>query len=83
MSVHNQLQPVWLAPGASTTWWINFNDNRGAQILEADAKTPGSVMWAIKQGLRLETNGTVTYAVVLQNGGPNWCYHNLMGGGLV
>jgi hypothetical protein len=82
MAFNNFLTPVWIAPGATQTWWYTFGDNRGAQYAMADVKTPGAQLWCTQQAKRLETNGSATYFVTIRNDGPNWCYYNLQGGGL-
>ncbi|WKB53543.1 hypothetical protein [Eleftheria terrae] len=42
--------------------------------------SPGILMWALRQGKRLEPNGSATYFVEILNEGPQAGYHNLEGG---
>jgi hypothetical protein len=81
MAFNNFLTPVWIAPGATQTWWYTFHDNRGLQTASADVKTPGAQMWATQQAERMETGGEITYFVTFHNDGPQWCFYNLHGGG--
>jgi hypothetical protein len=82
MSFNNFLTPVWIAPGATQTWWYTFYDNREAQYATADVRTANGQMWATEQGERMEPAGYITYYVKFRNDGPNWVYYNLHGGGL-
>ena len=83
MAFNNFLTPSWVAPNGNISWWYTFGASHGAQAASADAKTPDSLMWATRQGSKVETNGNVTYFVDFHNDGPQWCFHNLMGGGYV
>jgi len=83
MAFNNAGTPVWIAPGGVQTWWYTFYDNRGSQYATADVKTPGATMWATEQAEQMETSGYITYLVTFRNDGPNWCYYNLQGGGVI
>ena len=85
MSFNNFVTPTWVAPNGNIGWSYFFGGvgGRGAQAASADAKTPDSLMWATRQGRRVEQGGGVTYFVDFHNDGPQWCFHNLMGGGYV
>jgi hypothetical protein len=73
------LAPVWINAGA----WYTFHNNLGAQYAMANVHTPDGQMITNYEGNILNDDGTNTYYVGFQNNGPQPCYHNLNGGGLV
>ncbi len=69
--------------GQPVYWWYTFYDNRGAQYAMANCQTPDAQMETTSQGDQLNEDGTMTYYVSFYNQGPEPCFHNLNGGGLV
>jgi hypothetical protein len=91
MSFDNAGTPAWIAPNSDQGWSYGYGEKQvvlvagdvkaGAQCASASAKSGHSVMWATRQGRKVEANLDVTYFVDFHNDGPDWCFYNLVGGG--
>ena len=83
MAFNNFSTPVWVNAGSSVGWYYGFGDNRGAQIAMANPLSPNAQMITTYEGDELNGDGSMTYFVGFQNNGPEPCFHNICGGGLV
>jgi hypothetical protein len=83
MSFSNLGSLAQLNEHEATTWWYNLGGDHGAQMAEADVKTPnaGAVHLADHQERKLENDQEATYFVTITNEGPGTAWHNLTGGG--
>jgi len=82
MAFNNAGPPTLLYQGGTAYWWYGWGNDHGAQLAEADIKTPnlGAVHEAFDQ--RVQKGTATTYFVSISNKGPGPCWHNLRGGGL-
>jgi len=80
----NNVGNFFLAPGASGRYSISFGGaDHGAQYIGGNPENPGGGIQASAETKNMNTDGTITYWVTLQNVGSNATNFSLQGGGFV